>query len=292
MRVLNSYRTHWWGSRSILMSSPGSPFFPRFWGFPNVIQMNEAWIPEIVVLALSVTTGTKAKRKHTHKKTPKLEGWGDTVGLGNFYVPHRFWISGWIHETYGPLSPFPHSAGLWELWLEEKYSCVQSLASSFQGFCCWYWTMYYSHLCQTGAAPPGLAKAPAPHMITDATAPPPFPVPHFLLCSQRYVVFHWKAPRDYSNKHYINNKWNAIQSESSWTPNFGFLPKAGRFRQAKAASLTSRLSLLPSLRTRFTCLLEVLCACLEVKGYWWSSISRVHGGCVQCEATLGVKYEE
>lgn len=37
---------------------------------------------------------------------------------------------------------------------------------------------------------------------------------------------------------YINNKWNAIELEKSWTPDFGLPPKTDRCRHAKAASST------------------------------------------------------
>ena len=62
-------------------------------------------------------------------------------------------------------------------------------------------------------------------MITNVPTPPPLPVPHFLFHSQRYVVFHFKVLRDYSNIHYINNKWNAIELEKSWTPTLAYIPK-------------------------------------------------------------------
>lgn len=100
--------------------------------------------------------------------------------------------------------------------------------------------MHYSHLCQTGEGPPGSAKTPASHMITNATAPPPPPFLISFFAPKGMLYFTGKRSLcDYSNKHYINNKWNAIESELSWTLDFGLLPKAGRLRHAKATPLTS-----------------------------------------------------
>lgn len=55
-------------------------------------------------------------------------------------------------------------------------------------------------------------------VITNFSNTRPLPIPHFLVRSQRYVVFHFKVLRDYSNMRYINNKWNAIELEKVLDP--------------------------------------------------------------------------
>lgn len=86
-------------------------------------------------------------------------------------------------------------------------------------------------------------------MITNVPTPPPLPVPHFLFHSQRYVVFHFKVLRDYSNIHYINNKWNAIELEKSWTPTLAYIPKQTDLDMQKLLLWQASICFSPFLKT-------------------------------------------
>lgn len=200
--------------------------------------MNKTWIPEIGVLALSVTTETKAKRKHTHKP-PNLKGEDIRWVWVTFPFHTGFGFQAGRKRPTDPCLPSPTRQAC------ENFDWRRNTLCTNLGFQLMLFLLtilnnaLFTPVSDRGGASWLGQGSSISHDNQCHSTSPHRPIPHFLLCSQRYVVLHWKALCDYSNKHYINNKWNAIESESSWTPGFGLLPKAGRFRHAKAAPWTS-----------------------------------------------------